>query len=90
MDAFGWTWEYIDEEMTLPRYLAICKQWRRVPRLSVSVAIIARGLGFLDAPPKEEGESLEDKKQKFESLANMFGGLGLKQQKEPEWIKTIK
>ena len=27
----GWTWEYIDENMTLPRLYSIYKHWERRP-----------------------------------------------------------
>lgn len=37
MTAFGWTWEYVDEQMTLPRVKAIWMQWKRFPPLHIMV-----------------------------------------------------
>lgn len=31
MTFTGWTWEYIDENMTLPRLYAIYRHWERRP-----------------------------------------------------------
>ena len=34
----GWTWEYIDEFVTLPRLDALRKYWEKTPPAHVSVA----------------------------------------------------
>jgi hypothetical protein len=33
-----WTWEYVDEHMTLPRMYALSKQWRMFPPVRITVA----------------------------------------------------
>ncbi len=73
IDAFGWTWEYIDEEMTLPRYQAICDHWARVPPLAVSAAGIAQYLGAIKSqqPAAKQPEERADNRQ---ALLDMFGG----------------
>ena len=77
IDAFGWSWEYIDEEMTLPRMGAIAKRWEIVPPLSVSVAGIAMALGIKREPKKEAEQNVDE-------LAALFGGISRK----PEWQTT--
>lgn len=77
IDAFGWSWEYIDEEMTLPRMEAIAKRWETVPPLSVSVAGIAAALGIKREPKKTVAEE-----QNIDELAALFGGISRK----PEWL----
>lgn len=44
MTSFGWSWEYVDEQMTLPRLYAIWKQWKRSPPVHL---MIAGYLGYL-------------------------------------------
>lgn len=38
MAAFGWTWEYIDEFMTVPRLNAILKFWEHAPPVHQMIA----------------------------------------------------
>lgn len=78
IDAFGWSWEYIDEEMTMPRMMAVLKRWEVVPPLSISIAGIASALGIV----KREPSRLEDKEQDFSEL---IGVLGVSKGK-PEWL----
>lgn len=44
--SFGWTWEYIDDYMTLPRLEAINEYYNVIPPLQVCVAGIAVALGM--------------------------------------------
>jgi len=44
----GWTWEYIAENMTMPRFNAILRHWKRFPPVHVMVAGLA---GYKPAPP---------------------------------------
>lgn len=37
MTCFGWSWEYVDEQMTLHRLYSIWKQWNRFPPLHMMV-----------------------------------------------------
>jgi hypothetical protein len=37
----GWTWEYIDEFMTLPRLNAMRKVWDQYPPVNVTAALFA-------------------------------------------------
>ncbi len=44
--ANGMTWEYVDENMDIPRFAALTKYWEMVPPASLSLAMIASGLGI--------------------------------------------
>lgn len=77
MDAFGWSWEYIDEEMTLPRMAAISKHWEQVPPVSITLAGIAAALGV----KKPEKANVQ---QDMSALMGELGGM-LKGGK-PEWL----
>jgi len=77
IEAFGWSWEYIDEEMTLPRMEAITKRWEVVPPLSVSIASIASALGVKREPKKAPEQSMDE-------LVALMGGVS----RRPEWQKT--
>lgn len=63
VQSTGWTWEYIDDFMTLPRLWELESYWKTAPPTHVSAARIAYSLG---AVPKEQAEagappkSLED------------------------------
>jgi hypothetical protein len=37
--ATGWTWEYIDEFLTLPRLNALQKHWAKYPPVDVTAAL---------------------------------------------------
>lgn len=82
IDAFGWTWEYIDEEVTLPRLDAIIKHWQQVPPLSVSAAAIASALGVGPAAKREKKTSGE---QDPSALLEMLGASGFASEK-PKWL----
>ncbi|MGB8422178.1 hypothetical protein [Paraburkholderia sp.] len=47
MTTFGWSWEYVDEQMTLPRLHAVWKQWKRFPPIHKMVAVYL-GMGKPD------------------------------------------
>jgi len=49
----GWTWDYVENHMTIPRLKALHAEWQRVPPLSIMVAY------FLGIRPKEEGTAEE-------------------------------
>lgn len=42
----GWTWEYVDEEMTLPRADEFVKLWKITPPLRLVLTSIAVALGM--------------------------------------------
>lgn len=51
--AFGWTWEYIDQNMTLPRLQSMNRYWKKFPPMHVLVA------GYLGVGAfKEEAETM--------------------------------
>ena len=45
----GWTWEYIDEHMSVPRLEAMNRQWERTPPLNEAVAVLLRAFGWKGA-----------------------------------------
>jgi hypothetical protein len=53
--CFGWTWEYIDEYVTVPRLLEMAEYWRQVPPLQEAFAGF---IGFKPAStPTQEDDS---------------------------------
>jgi hypothetical protein len=49
--AFGWSWEYVDDQMTLPRLEIIWRQWKRFPPLHMMVGAYL-GYGKKEAKPQ--------------------------------------
>lgn len=59
----GWTWEYIDDLMTIPRYLAIQKYQKNNPPLHIMVAAylgVGGDSGDRKSGTDENGQSLFD------------------------------
>lgn len=63
----GWTYDYIDEEMTLPRVNEILRYFEKVPPVGVSAYRIS--LAICGEPPKVK-ESGDD----FGKLLEMMNG----------------
>ncbi len=82
IESFGWSWEYIDDEMTLPRLKAITARWSEVPPLSTTVLIIARILGYEHKPAVTSSKRSD---QDVSELMGMLGGLGFSSEK-PAWL----
>lgn len=63
----GYTFEYIDRQMTIPRLVALNKYWDMVPPLGASVYGIARALGVgaekEARKAQEAGENIGEAKQ---------------------------
>jgi len=95
IEHLGWTWEYIDEEMTIPRLEALYRQWDKVPPLSVSVACIAYAMGMERKTPTTISSASSVKAGcEVDNIQGFVGALGLignvqKLEKTPEWLKTI-
>lgn len=71
MSAFGWTWEYIDDNMTLPRFYEISEQWEKWP--PVHLAVLAY-MGY--GQESEENKKKKDANEtSFADLQQMFGGV---------------
>lgn len=58
----GWTWDYTEETLTVPRLKALQKHWEDHPPLPLMVA------AYLDIKPKEKASE--------EDFFNMVSGLG--------------
>ena len=63
--CFGWTWRYIDEEMTLPRLDAFTEYWKSNPPMHQMVATY---LGYKSAEKKEPEKDM--------TLADLMSALG--------------
>lgn len=50
MTATGWTWEYIDNHVTLPQVEALSRFWSHTPPVAIQLRRIARFLGLPDMP----------------------------------------
>lgn len=67
MMAFpGWTWEYIDDMMTLPRLYAIFKHWESRPPLHW---MVAQFLGIKRKSQDQSGASLAPDEGDVKALA---------------------
>lgn len=62
----GWTWEYIDESMDIPRLQAINSHWLDSPPVHV---MLARFLGYEKKPPPQAESDPDDE------LAQLMGML---------------
>jgi hypothetical protein len=71
--ATGWTWEYIDENMTLARLAALNEHWDRFPPTHKALARLCSA--FLKEEPKHVAKS-DNKKGTLSDLMAMFGKSG--------------
>lgn len=73
IERTGWTWEYIDAQMDLPRLFAMDKFWRRHPPLRDMVQAY---LGIKIEPEKESAghENTEKDLEEFTQMFNAAGG----------------
>jgi hypothetical protein len=62
----GWTWEYIDAHMTLPRLAAMTRRWKLTPPPAVQLARISQYLGI--APQERKAESPRELAQKASEI----------------------
>ena len=67
MCSCGYTYEYIDNFMTLPKLAALRKYWDLIPPLAISVAAIANRLGC----ELKVQNSSEDDAAKLAELASL-------------------
>lgn len=81
----GYTYEYIDDYMTIPRLNAMAAYWKENPPLHQMVAQYLE-MGSSKKAPKAETSEVELEKQSQE-LMGLVGSLGLSSEK-PEWLKT--
>jgi hypothetical protein len=61
----GWTWDYVEAELDLPRLLALSEYWRDHPPVHVLVAT------FLDYKPKARSEV--NTPEEIEKFARLMG-----------------
>ena len=52
----GWTWDYVDEELTMPRADGFIKLWKHMPPLRATLMAIGVGLG-MEAPKDDKPAS---------------------------------
>jgi hypothetical protein len=73
----GWTWEYVDEEMTLERLDGFTANWNRSPPVSSLGSIL---LAIFGAKPAKKGSRPEPPKIEHTAQAGeyleAFGSLG--------------
>jgi hypothetical protein len=51
--ATGWSWEYIDDYMTMPRFQQLTRYWLKFPPQHLSLASIKSALGIKVAEPSQ-------------------------------------
>ena len=71
--GFGWTWEYVDEFMTLPRLNGILKYWGKQPPLFLMVGWYL-GIGDKDRGVKKAKDMTDSEKAEFMDKLAMIGG----------------
>lgn len=65
----GWTWEYIDENMTLPRVISLNKHWAEFPPVHIGLTMFSKA--FLGT-----GKKKPDKRGNLQDLMQAFGMAG--------------
>lgn len=74
MSECGYTWEYIDMHMTIPKLIALIARWKIVPPLAVTLAGIASALGVeMKSKGDESGSRLLAEAQRAAALLNQPG-----------------
>jgi len=63
----GWTWDYIEDELDVPRLSALSSHWRSHPPTHV---LVAAYVGF--KAPQEDG--VRNDPAEIEKLARLLGG----------------
>ena len=70
--ATGWTWDYVEWQLDIPRLLALNAHWSRLPPPSLQLARIAAALGLKpDAAPATQATPAVREEQGA-SLMEMF------------------
>jgi hypothetical protein len=54
------SWEYVDEQMTMPRFAALTDYWRRFPPEHISLMHIKGGLGVKTETTSKERTGTDD------------------------------
>ena len=83
MASTGYTWEYIDDFMTLPRLHAMSKYWSDHPPAHLILHSIAIGLFGLEAKKRKSTDNKTEDQDPSELMAML--GIGLTSEK-PEWL----
>ncbi len=68
----GWTWEYIDEQMTLPRLYGLSDYWRDHPPLHILIG------AFLGVKPAGKPKTTEQQESDLNQMVADFAIAGLK------------
>ena len=69
IDRTGWSWEYVDDHMDIPRLLRMNRYWRLHPPLREMVQ------AYLGIEPDADGDR-QDAGQDLNGLIALFGGIG--------------
>lgn len=78
----GWTWEYVDEEMTIPRIMGFRAVWKQTPPLRVALAALLKGFGggsdeVAAGSMARVGSSTSGAKRDLSSYIDAFAAAGL-------------
>ena len=86
----GWAWEYVDEEMTMPRCEGFVEMWKVAPPLRASIYAIARMLGMPSSTDEADESAPQPSVKPPARGENMggyleaFGGAGLRVERKPK------
>ena len=72
----GWSWEYIDEEMTVPRMKAFKKVWKQTPPLRVMLRSLFSG-AQTSAGSNTATSDARQGRPDMQSYLEAFGSAGL-------------
>jgi len=68
IDRTGWSWEYIDDQMDIPRLLKMNRYWRTNPPVREMVQAYL-GIAADDDKPARQDSNVDE-------LIALFGGIG--------------
>lgn len=89
--ATGWTYEYIDEHIDLPRLEALTRHWARRPPVHVGVAYLceAHGIEWKAGPDPARSKPV-DERERFEAARAQTAALFPTVPMDPALRQTIK
>lgn len=71
VSATGWTWDYCEWQVDIPRLAALNRNWRRFPPPAIQLTRIAARLG-IDTQPAPAAAMTESDNQQASMLMEMF------------------
>ncbi len=88
--ATGWTWEYIDQRMTMPRYFKLMGYWMNHPPAHLTLRAIIHAFGGEkeSTPAKVQARGIDNVKEDTSGLMPMLlrgKAARVTRKKPPKW-----